>query len=523
MSQGLYTVSLYETLGPNATEYILNHSGAACIVASLPHIPTILKLKPRLPHLKIIVCIDSLDAGEPAAYTKRALLAKLADESGLKLYDMDEVEKIGRESNRPMSPATASDIYTINYTSGTTGAPKGAIITHKSALASNCATRMAGEGENTDVHLSYLPLAHLMQRLVEHAAFASGARIGYFRGDILGLVDDIKVLQPTVFASVPRLFNRFNTAVRAASIEAPGFKGSLSRHVIDTKTASMKLPFGEAYNTHWLYDRLWTSKVKAGMGFSRLRGMATGSAPIDPQVQTFLGAALAVPFTQGYGMTESSGVATMQLRGDFDTGHVGPPMPCVEICLESVPDLDYSVNDKPRPRGEILLRGPSIFGGYLNNAEENAKTMESDGWFHTGDIAEIDELGRFRIIDRKKNILKLSQGEYVAPERIENVYAANCAMIANGLVHGDSSQSTLVGIFGVEPESFAAFASKVTGREIKPTDLRDVVRNVAVKREFLKLLEAIGKNKKLVGYERVKNITLAVEPFTVENELLTPT
>ncbi|EJP64744.1 AMP-binding enzyme [Beauveria bassiana ARSEF 2860] len=526
MSQSLFTVSLYETLGPDTAEFILNHVEASCIVASLPHIPSLLKISSRLPHLKMIISIDPLDNGEQEAYTKRSLLSQLASERGLQLYSLDEVEKLGRASQRPMRPSTADDIYTINYTSGTTGVPKGVIITHKSALSSNCVSRIMSGGVSSDVGLSYLPLAHLLQRLVEQEAFASGSRIGYFRGDLTGLPDDIKLLRPTTFISVPRLFNRFNAAIRAASIDAPGFKGALSRHVIDAKLATMKLPMGEAYNTHWLYDRVWTAKVKAAMGFDRLRAMGGGSAPIDPQVQTFLGAALAVPFAQAYGMTETSGVATCQLKGDFETGHVGPPMPCVEICLESVPELDYRVNDQPRPRGEILMRGPSIFGGYYKNEAENAKALEPDGWFHTGDIAEIDELGRVKIIDRKKNILKMSQGEYVAPERIENIYAANCGMIANGLVHGDSSESTLVGIFGVEPEAFAAFASQVMGRKVSPADLaqiRDAAAHPAVKKEFLRTLEDIGKKKKLSGYERIKNLTLAVEPFSVENELLTPT
>lgn len=526
MTQGLFSVSLYETLGPETTEFILNHAEAPCVVASLPHIPVLIKLAPRLPHLKIIISMDPLEQGEPDGYTKRAILSDMAKQQGLQLFSLDEVEKIGADSQRPMSPAKPDDIYTINYTSGTTGVPKGVIITHRSALSSNCVSRIMTEGRSDDVALSYLPLAHLMQRLVEHACFATGSRIGYFRGDLTGIPDDIKTLQPTTFISVPRLFNRFNTAIRAASIEAPGFKGTLSRHVIDTKLASMKLPMGEAYNTHWLYDRIWTSKVKSAIGFGRLRAMAGGSAPIDPQVQTFLGAAFAVPFAQGYGMTESSGVATCQLKGDFSTGHVGPPMPCTEICLESVPDLDYRVDDKPFPRGEILLRGPAVFAGYFKNEEENAKTREPDGWFHTGDIAQIDELGRVKIIDRKKNILKMAQGEYVAPERIENIYSANCGLIANAFVHGDSSQATLVGIFGVEPEAFAAFASKITGRKIEPTDVASLSQAAAhsgVKKEFLKILEEIGKKEKLVGYERIKNLTLALEPFSVENELLTPT
>lgn len=526
MSQGLFSVSLYETLGPDATEFILNHAELTCVVASLPHIPTLLKISSRVPKLKIIVSMDPLDQGEQQACTKQAVLADICAQHGITLYSMDQVEKMGAASGRAMRPAAPEDIYTINYTSGTTGVPKGVVLTHACTLAGNCATRISNPGDKSDVGLSYLPLAHLMERLVEHGGFAVGARFGFFRGDLNGLLDDIKALQPTGFASVPRLFNRFNTAIRAATVEAEGFRGSLSRRVIDTKLASMKLPEGQATNKHWLYDRFWTPKVKAGLGFNRVNMMASGSAPLDPKVQEFLSAAFGVRFGQGYGMTESSGVATFQLRDDFSTGNVGPPSPCVELCLESLPELEYSVDDKPYPRGELLMRGPTIFSGYFKNDEENKKTIEADGWFHTGDIALFDEKGRVKIIDRKKNILKLAQGEYVAPERLENVYAANCGLLANAFVHGDGQKSTLVGIIGVNPETFAPFASKILGQTIKQEDV-DMLNKAAadkrVTREFLKILDNIGIKNKFNGYERVKNILLAVEPFTVENDLLTPT
>lgn len=526
MSQGLFGVSLYETLGPDATEFILNHSEISCVIASLPHIATLLKVAPRLRNLKFIVSMDSLDQGEQKGFTKHSVLADICAQYGIKIYDMAQVEKIGADSGRPMRPAEPEDIYTINYTSGTTGVPKGVVLTHACMLAGNCALRVGNPGTKDDVGLSYLPLAHLMERLLEHGGFSAGGRFGYFRGDLDGLLDDIKVLKPTGFASVPRLFNRFNTAIRAATVEAEGFKGSLSRHIVDTKLASMKRTDGTATNKHWFYDSFWTPKVKAALGFNRVRSMGSGSAPLDPQVQEFLAAAFGVRFGQGYGMTESSGLATMQIEDDYEMGHVGPPTPCVEICLESLPELEYSVDDKPHPRGEVLMRGHSIFSGYFKNDEENKKTMEPDGWFHSGDIAQVDELGRFKIIDRKKNILKLAQGEYVAPERLENVYAANCGLLANAFVHGDGDKSTLIGIIGVNPETFAPFASKILGQTIAQEDvsmLSKAAGDVRVKQQFLKILDDIGVKNKFNGYERVRNIMLAVEPFTVENDLLTPT
>ncbi|KAK9439303.1 AMP-dependent synthetase/ligase [Metarhizium brunneum] len=526
MSQGLFAVSIYETLGPDATEYIINHAELACVVCSLPHIPTLLRLAPRLPRLKLIISLDQLENGEMEGYSKRDALSVIASDLGIQIFSMSEVEKIGLESGRPMRPVGPEDLYTINYTSGTTGHPKGVLLTHAATLAGNTAARIGAKSSSDDVGISYLPLAHIMERLVEHATFAEGASCGFFRGDILGLVDDMLILQPTGFVSVPRLFNRFNSAIRAGTIEAEGFRGTLSKRILDTKVASMKLPIGQATVQHWLWDRIFTPKIRGKVGLGRATKLASGSAPLDPKVQEFLSAMFGVRLAQAYGMTETAGAVTVPLDGDFDTGHVGPPSPVAEICLESIPELQYSVDDKPYPRGELLVRGPILFKGYYKNEEENKKTIEEDGWFHTGDVATVDELGRFTIIDRKKNVLKLSQGEYVAPERLENVYTANCSLIANAFVHGDSQESNLVGIFGINPETFAPFAAKVLGQPISHEDvaaLKRAVRDPKVQGELFNILQTIGRKNKFNKYEHVANILLDVEPFTVDNDLLTPT
>ncbi|PNY27793.1 Long chain acyl-CoA synthetase 7, peroxisomal [Tolypocladium capitatum] len=525
-SQSLYAVSLYETLGPDATEYIINHAELTCVVCSLPHIPLLLKLAPRTPTLKLIVSMDPLDNGEPETHTKAAVLNELAAQHGIKVYSMQQVEEIGAGSGRPMRPAGWDDVSTINYTSGTTGAPKGVVLTHGNAVAANSTARLGGAITHNDVHLSYMPLAHIYGRMIDQLALAEGASIGFFRGDILGLVDDMKLLQPTGFISVPRLFNRFNSAIRTATLEAPGIRGALSRQVISTKKANMRAPPGQASNKHFLYDRIWTPKVRAAVGLDRVHSMISGSAQLDPDVQEFLRAAFGNSFSQGYGLTETYAVGTKQMNGDFSLGNVGPPMGCVEICLESVPEFEYSVDDKPNPRGEMLLRGPNVFKGYYKNDEETKKSLEPDGWFHTGDIAEVDREGRFKIIDRKKNVLKLSHGEYISPERIENVYLGNTNLVATAYVHGDLKESTLVAVFGIDPENFPVFASKVLKQTVPAGDLEAVkkaARDPKVRRAFVKVLDDIGRKHKFNSFERVRNVYLDIEPFSIENELLTPT
>ncbi|KAK4197578.1 putative long-chain-fatty-acid--CoA ligase [Triangularia verruculosa] len=526
LSQALWPVSLYETLGPEATEYIINHSELTAVVCSLPHIPTLLKLAPRVPTLKFIISLDPLDAGEMAGHSKLSLLNAAAAQVGLEIFSMEDVEALGARSGRPMRPPQPEDVLTINYTSGTTGDPKGVLLTHANGVAGISAARANQSIAAGDVHLSYLPLAHIYGRMADQTALTEGASIGYFHGDITKLVEDIKLLRPTGLMSVPRLFNRINSAIQAATVEQDGFKGALSRRVIDAKKASMKLPPGKATNKHFLYDKIWTPKVLKGVGLSRARTMVSGSAQLDPDVHEFLRAAFGNNFVQGFGMTETYAVGTVQMPGDFTTGNIGPPCPSVELCIESVPDYEYTVEDKPNPRGELLMRGPIIFKEYYRNPEETAKTIETDGWFHTGDIVEVDSMGRFKIIDRKKNVLKLAQGEYISPERIENVYLGSCNLLAMAFVHGEPKESSLVAVFGIDPVQFAPYASKILKQNIPADDkaaLKVAGNDPRVKSALLKLLDQIGKSHKFNSYEKVKNIYLDIEPFSIENELLTPT
>lgn len=526
MSQSLFSVSLYETLGPDTTEFIINHANLACVVTSITHVPTLLKLKPRLPSLKFIVTVEPLDAAENELQecSKKALLSALAADQGVQIHSLPEVEALGTACGRPYNPPQPSDIVTINYTSGTTGNPKGVVLTHYNAVATMSASLSGNSIDETAIVASYLPAAHIYERMVEQMIFWAGARIGFFHGNVLELVDDLKVLKPTLFPSVPRLYNRFGGVIKSQTVDAPGFRGTLSRHIVQTKLANLKDKENPT-NKHFLYDRIWAKKVAAALGLERVDMMISGSAPLDPTLQQFLSVVFSNRFIQGYGLTESFGATLGQLPGDHDVGTCGVPLSCIEVCLLSVPDMEYTVDDKPYPRGELLLRGPSVFKEYYKNEEETKKAFTEDGWFKTGDIASIDEKGRVQIIDRRKNVLKLAQGEYVSPEKIEGVYLNGCNYLASAFVHGDSLQPFLVGIFGVQPDIFAPWASKILGSHIEATDMAAI--NAAcnqdkIKKAVLRDFDKAGR-KKLTGFEKVKNILLAVEPFTVDNETLTPT
>ncbi|RPA81271.1 acetyl-CoA synthetase-like protein [Ascobolus immersus RN42] len=519
--RGFFTVSIYDTLGPDTTEYIINHAELTGVVTTLSHVPSLLSIAPRCPTLKFIVVIEELDENELPGSSKASLLKAWAAEKGLEIYSMSEVEAMGVANPRELVIPVPEDTVTINYTSGTTGAPKGVVLTHANAIAAASSGHTSViHMEDNDVMLSYLPLAHIYGRLGEHIALWAGAAIGFFHGDILGLADDIKLLRPTIFFSVPRLFQRFGTAIKAATVEAPGVKGALSRHVVNTKLQNMKT---SGSNSHAFYDRIWAKKVQAGIGLDRCHGMVSGSAPISPELLQFLRVTFANNFMQGYGLTETYAVGMGQLAQDNTAGSCGPPTYVTEACLQDVPEMGYTKNDKGGPRGELLLRGTTCFKEYYKSPEQTKATIDEDGWVHTGDICSIDDMGRFTIIDRVKNLLKLAQGEYVSPERIENNFLANSNLFAQAYVYGDSFKSFLVAVFGVDPETFIPFAEKVLRRPITKEELPTVLEDTKVRVAVVKVLDRIIKKTKFNKFEAVKNVHLCIEPFSIQNELLTPT
>ena len=524
MSQSLFTVSLYDTLGPTSSEFIISHAKLSCIVASPEHGMELLRLKPRLPCLKLIIILDPLCAvpGSEAIALPQSFVSASRDQ-GVKILSFNEVEKLGSTLFRQYNPPSPRDIITINYTSGTTGDPKGAVLTHKSAVASVAASLTTTKHMDGDIFYSYLPLAHIYGRLLEQATLYAGNRIGYFHGDMNNLIEDMRLLKPTVFPSVPRLLNRLGATIKAGVANSPA--SMKLPQIIDTKLANLNDKVSPT-NKHSAHDETLRTAITAGLGLDNVVTMVSGSAPLDPTLQNLLSVTFSARILQGYGMTESYAIALAQPEADFSTGNCGGVSACTEACLLSVEDMGYTVKDKPQPRGELLLRGNNIFEGYYKLPRETSKAFLGDGWFRTGDICSVDELGRFAVIDRKKNVFKLAQGEYISPERIEGNIISSCDYIAQIYVHGDSLQSFLVAIIGVQPDFFASFASRVLGHDVtaaNETSIRSACDVPQIKRAILQDFERIRRRTGGPGYEKIRNLWLTLEPFTVASGTLTPT
>jgi len=280
--------------------------------------------------------------------------------------------------------------------------------------------------------------------------------------------------------------------------------------------------------THPLWDRLIFSKIKQRVGLDRVRLLVTGSAPIADHILDFLRIVFGCPVQEGYGLSESMAMGTLTYPNDCTPGTVGGAVSVNEIRLQEVPDMGYLRTDQVHGkgdgaipchgRGEICLRGPNIFAGYYKMPDKTTEAIDGNGWFHTGDIGLWTPDGRLKIIDRKKNLFKLAQGEYVAPEKIENLHVQSKFVMQN-YVHGDSLKTQLVCVVVVDPDAGAAWAK---GNGVQK-DLPALCQDATFKKAVLADLTAIAKKDKLAGFEIVKAVHLEPKPWEPGTEILTPT
>ncbi|KAF9998992.1 hypothetical protein BGZ80_002634 [Entomortierella chlamydospora] len=506
----LTSVPLYDTLGVSAIEFIVNQTQMSTIIASPDKAAILLDLHSTLPTVKNIVVMGALED---------SLVAEGKD-LGVKIVAWTDVERNGLDNPVPANPPKPDDVATICYTSGTTGTPKGAVLTHKNFVAGISSFHLMAKHQkffiptNADTHISYLPLAHVFERLCQATMISGAARIGYYQGDTLKLLDDVAILQPTIFVSVPRLFNRIYDKV-LAGVKA---KGGVAAFLFNRAYAAKKSNLRNGVIQHPLWDRLVFSAIRARLG-GKVKHIVSGSAPISPDVMDFLRICFSADVYEGYGQTEQAAGLCMSYRGDLTPGQVGPPQLCVEVKLKDIPSMNYTSQDKPFPRGEIMLRGPSVFKGYYNAPEQTAETLDADGWANTGDVGQWDERGRLVVIDRVKNIFKLAQGEYIAPEKIEAVLAKHF-LVAQVFVYGHSLKATLVGIVVPDAETLKVWANE---NDLGSKSFEELCAEPLVKQTLLKELATFGRESDLKGFEILKNIHVTPEQFSIENDLLTPT
>uniref|UniRef100_A0A8D3A224 Arachidonate--CoA ligase n=1 Tax=Scophthalmus maximus TaxID=52904 RepID=A0A8D3A224_SCOMX len=487
----MVAVPLYDTLGPEALVFIIDRAEISTVLCdNQGRAETLLQNREggQSPVLKTIVVMDSFDPE----------LVKRGAQCGVDVVSMQDVEVL----RAALSDTERLSLREEAQTLLTLWNPKGAMLTHENVVSNTSVSPTT-----QDVSISFLPLAHMFERVVQTVMYGSGARVGFFQGDIRLLPDDMKALRPTIFPVVPRLLNRVYDKVQSGAAASP-FKKWLLNFAVERKYAEVKE--GIVRNNS-IWDKLIFHKVQESLG-GRVRVMVTGAAPISPSVLNFLRAALGCQIFEAYGQTECTAGCTFTMPGDATSGHVGAPLPCNIVKLVDVEEMNYFASNG---EGEVCIKGVNVFKGYLKDPEKTTEALDEDRWLHTGDIGKWLPSGVLKIIDRKKNIFKLAQGEYIAPEKIENVYVRS-GPVAQVFVHGDSLQSCLVAIVVPDPDVLPGFA-KSLGCQGSAEDL--CKRTKAILSDMTKL----GREAGLKSFEQVKDVHLHPEQFTIENGLLTPT
>ncbi|PVW14697.1 AMP-dependent synthetase/ligase [Marixanthomonas spongiae] len=489
MQIGAQDVPIYPTISEDEYEYVLNHSESKYVFVSCQEVlDKVKKIKNNVPSLKEVYCFDKLDG----CTNWEELLEKGKDES-----NQDEVEK-RKEAIKE------DDLATLIYTSGTTGKPKGVMLSHKN-IASNAiysSDRLPIDiGESRA--LSFLPVCHIYERMLLYMYQYTGCEI-HFAESLETISDNLKEVKPHVMGSVPRLLEKVYDKIIAKGAELSGIKKKLFFWAIEV--GLQYEPYGQ---NGWWYEtklkvarKLIFSKWQEALG-GELKATASGSAALQPRLARVFNAA-GIPVMEGYGLTETSPVVSVNDMRDhgFKIGTVGKPLKETEVKI---------AND-----GEILIKGPQVMCGYYKDKEKTDEVL-IDGYFHTGDIGEVDEEGFLKITDRKKSMFKTSGGKYVAPQLIENDLKQS-RFIEQAMVIGEGEKMPAA-LIQPDFEFLKEWGSK---KEYDiPNDHKELVKNEHVIKRIQE--EVDFYNERYGQWEKVKKFELTPDVWSIEEGHLTPT
>ncbi|CRL04303.1 CLUMA_CG017401, isoform A [Clunio marinus] len=508
-------VTIYATLGDEAIAHCINQTEVEFLITSHELMPKIRKLLNQFPKLKNIIYF------EHQIHT--------TDTSGfgdINVYSFEDVLKRGMTSEIDSTPPVEEDIAIIMFTSGSTGVPKGVLLSHGNCLATMKNFIDAASRDDKvmpdDILIAFLPLAHVFELVAENACFVVGITMGYSSPATLldsspmimaGAKGDAAILKPTIMTCVPLILDRI-----LKGINDKVSKSSTIQRAIFT--------FANRYKVRWtrrgystpLADKIVFKKIQAVVG-GRIRLFASGGAPLSAETHEQVKLCLCVDVLQGYGLTETSAGATITCKYDLNYGRAGYPSGSSDVRLENWEEGGYRVTNKPYPQGEIIVGGTNVAQGYYKLPDQtNEAFFVEDGkrWMRTGDVGEIHEDGTLKIIDRKKDLVKLQAGEYVSLGKVETEMKL-CPIVENICVIALPSKNHVIAVVAPNEKILGEVAESMAIRG----DFKSLCANTTLQKVILKDITEHGKKYKLFKFEIPTAIIVSDEPWTPESDLVT--
>ena len=486
-------VPIYPTLPTKQVEYILRDSGAVAVFCSTAaQLAKVLEVRDSLPALRPVIAFDAAARAGVMSFAELEALGRAA----VPKYPQFKSEALAVDSDQ---------LATLIYTSGTTGDPKGVMLSHNNLWSNVRNSLQVMKVVPGDECLSMLPLSHVFERMVGYTMFDGGVIINYAES-FEKVADNMREVRPTIVLSVPRFYEKVYARVLENALSGT----ALTRRIFfwakrtgdewaTYRLAGLRVPIGLALR-HALADRLVFRKLRARTG-GRVKLFVSGGAPLSPEIAKFLFSA-GLPVAEGYGLTETSPVLTINPRERIKIGSVGPIIPGVEIRIA--------------PDGEILAKGPGIMKGYYNKPEATREAIDAEGWFHTGDIGELDADGYLKITDRKKDLIVTAGGKNIAPQPIENLAKSN-KFVANVVMLGDKRKFPIMLVV----PNFDTLERWARERRLPASSHAELIALPDVRAKVER--EVMGELRDLAKFEMPKRVLLLENDFSIESGDLTPT